>query len=163
MPVQGSISATHLNSDPFAIPESHISLSVPGVVLCAFSPDGNLLATGTSSGKILIWDILCQSVVRELQGHVAPITVLWSYIVSLIGLVGVMIPDNYFPLQGIGPASYGMWIHHHVYFQLLLILLFLLLNYTQPPSKHIYTIYSKGHLFLFLLLVPPKRSIMIQK
>ncbi len=46
----------------------------------AFSPDGNLLATGHRDGLIMLWDVENEQVVKTLKGHTDPI---WSLDFSL--------------------------------------------------------------------------------
>jgi WD40 repeat protein/tRNA A-37 threonylcarbamoyl transferase component Bud32 len=45
------------------------SFAVPGVRNVAFSPDGQLLATGASDGAIQLWDVASGQEVRALRGH----------------------------------------------------------------------------------------------
>ena len=46
---------------------------------CAFNRKGNLLATGSLNGIILIWDFDTKGIAKTLRGHISTITSLsWS-------------------------------------------------------------------------------------
>jgi pre-mRNA-processing factor 17 len=43
-----------------------------------FSPDGSLLVSGDSEGKLFFWDVVTSKQLRKLQGHAGPVnSVVW--------------------------------------------------------------------------------------
>ncbi|KAI9021253.1 WD40-repeat-containing domain protein [Hyaloraphidium curvatum] len=49
---------------------------VTGYTTCAFHPDGLILATGTTDGKLRLWDIKAQSNVATFENHKGKVTAL---------------------------------------------------------------------------------------
>jgi hypothetical protein len=55
---------------------AHLDGHPEGAVSVAFSPGGDLLASGGGDGAILLWDLKTQTPLATLEGHSGPVTLL---------------------------------------------------------------------------------------